>query len=130
MSTILQISFPHKVLSVNHIYGRSKFGTYLKPEAKKFKQMVADGINTKLDFNPDKHFISVECYFYMDNFYTKKGAINRKATDLDNFQKLLFDAIFDKLCINDAYICNSSSQKRHGDNKTVVIIKVCRREAL
>ena len=129
---ILTITIPCKPLSTNHIYGRSKFGgTYLKKEAKQFKQMVSLGINQKFNFNESKHYISVEYYFYMSDLYTKKGSINKKSLDLDNCLKILQDAIFDKLKINDAFILDQKSYKRYGnENKIIVIIRAERKEAL
>ena len=132
MSSILQITIPHKPLTTNHIYGRSKFGVFLKKEAKEFKKMIKEYMNgMKLEFNPTKNYISIEMYFYLANFYTKSGSINLKAGDTDNFKKILTDAIFESLCINDAYICDGIDKKRHGkEDKTIVIVKVERREAL
>ena len=133
MSSILQITIPHKPLTTNHIYGRTRFGkTYLKEEAKNFKEMVKGIMNgSKLNYDPKKHYISLETYFYLSRFYTNSGSINLKAGDIDNFKKILIDAIFESLCINDAYICDGFDRKRYGlEDKTIVIVKVERREAL
>ena len=132
MSSILQIQFMCKPLSVNHTHGRSRFGgVYLKKEAKAFKSMIAGLINSKFAFNEKTHFISIEYYFYLSNFYTKTGTINKKATDIDNMVKLTNDAVFEKLGINDCFVCDLQLKKRYGiEDKTVIIIRAERREAL
>lgn len=132
MSSILQIVIPCKPLTTNHIYGRSKFGMYLKKPAKEFKQMIKNTLKGKtLNFDPSKNYVSLETYFYLKNFYTKKGSINLKAGDVDNFKKILIDAIFEHLGINDAYVCDGVDKKRHGnEDSTVVIVRIERRESL
>jgi len=132
MNSVLQITIPCKPLSTNHIYGRSKFGVFLTKEAKDFKIMVKQIIGEKrLMFDESKHYVSVEMYVYLNNFFTKAGKINKKSGDFDNFKKLLIDSIFDHIGINDALVCDGLDRKRYGaKDQTVIILKLERLEGL
>jgi len=48
--------------------------------------------------------IVMEFTFHITNLYTKKGTINRKAGDVDNFLKGLIDAIFQIVQSDDAFV--------------------------
>lgn len=123
--SILRIVLPRKPLTVNHIYGQAKNGRrFIKEEGQLFKLEIQDIMRGKsLPYDETKHFIRVECYFYLSNFYTKKGLINKKSGDEDNFKKLLLDSIFQCLKIDDSSVCETSSIKTWGkDDMTVVII--------
>lgn len=112
-SMVLKLLIPRKPLTVNHIYGQTRFGRkFLKPEAVQFKKEVELLMRGKfLPYNENKHFIKTKFYFGLSNFWTAKGLINKKSGDTDNFKKLLQDSIFDFLGINDAVICRTVDDK-------------------
>ncbi|MGJ0846429.1 RusA family crossover junction endodeoxyribonuclease [Tissierella praeacuta] len=74
--------------SVNHIYGRNKFGsTYLKKEGKSYKERMIEYIHEEVK---KQDWIKVENRFlYMDEIIFS----NRKGRDSDNFKKLQQDCI-------------------------------------
>lgn len=130
---VLSFSIPYKPLTTNHIYGQRKFGgRFLKPEVVKFKKEVEIILKDKsLNYDEKTEYIEIEYYFYLSNFYTKKGLINKKSGDIDNFKKALQDSIFKSLGIDDSAICNDVTKKRFSEKDyTVVIIRTARLDCL
>ena len=122
---VISLVIPRKPLTTNHIYGQKKYGKgrFLKDEAKDFKKEIQILMRGKrLPYDESKHYVGIEYYIYLSNFWTKKKKINLKSGDCDNFKKLVQDSIFDCLKINDAIICDDGTKKRYGEKDTTVII--------
>lgn len=72
--------------------------------------------------------VHFEFEFYLTNMENKKGTINLKGGDLDNFLKGIIDAIFSIVHSNDAIVKKLSAEKIQSDeDKIVVKISECLR---
>lgn len=121
---MLQIVIPRKPLSVNHIYGQTRYGRkYLKKYAVDFKKEVEVIMRGKfLDYDERKHIIEIEYYFYLKDLFTRKGTINKRLGDADNFKKLVQDSVFKCLGIDDSAICKDLTLKLPSNEDAIVII--------
>ena len=82
--------------SVNHIYGRNKFGsTYLKKEGKDYKREVGKYIKEEVEKQGWTKLLEGE-YCYLDEIVY----MNVKGRDADNTKKLLQDAITEAERVN------------------------------
>ena len=83
-------------------------------------------------FSPLKHCIRLTIEFYIprEKFFTKKGYISRKSTDLDNCLKLLIDTVFDprffkrelfNFNIDDTFIQTIIASKHAADKHSIKI---------
>lgn len=81
--------------SVNHIYGRNKFGsTYLKKEGKDYKKEVGEYIKKEVEKQGWIKLLEGE-YCYLDEIVY----MNVKGRDSDNLKKLTQDTITETLCV-------------------------------
>ena len=75
---------------------------YLSPDAKRFKDKVM--IHIPYFEIPDEAKITI-IIKYHDNWYYKNGKLKRK--DVQNMDKLIIDAIFKRLGVDDSHVwCN------------------------
>lgn len=93
--------------SVNHIYGRNKFGsTYLKKEGKDYKKEMIKYIQEEVQ---KQNWIKLEdTFIYLDEVVY----MNKKGRDADNLKKLTQDCITESNCVwtDDTY-CWSRTQR-------------------
>lgn len=76
-------------MSVNHIYGRNKFGsTYLKKEGKDYKKEIGDYIKQEVTKQGWTRLLEGN-YCYLDEIIY----MNKKGRDSDNLKKLTQDTI-------------------------------------
>lgn len=124
MSSILKIVIPRKMVSTNHLYGQAKNGRrYIKEEGQLLILEIKEIMRgKKLDYDETLHFIKVEYYFYLSNFWTKKGLINKKAGDEDNYKKVLIDTITRCLGVDDSSVCDSATTKRYAEKDCTIVI--------
>lgn len=81
--------------SVNHIYGRNKFGsTYLKKEGKDYKKTVGEYIKKEVVSQKWDKLKEGE-YCYLDEIVY----MNAKGRDADNLKKLTQDTITETMCV-------------------------------
>ena len=88
----------------------------LKPEAKLFKNNIK--LYTPLpDISDDKPLkIAIEVY---GKWYTKDGKIRTR--DIQNSEKVLIDAIFEKIGINDSHIFYKTTKKIQSEEDYIVV---------
>lgn len=93
--------------SVNHIYGRNKFGsTYLKKEGKDYKTKMIKYIKQEVE---KQNWTKVEDKFI---FLDEVVYMNKRGRDADNLKKLTQDCITESLVVwkDDTY-CLSRTQR-------------------
>lgn len=123
---MLQIVIPGKPVPLNNAYSNGFRGKrFMVKRAVDFKKMVASIVRgKKFNFDERKHFISIEIYFYTAKLISKKGSVSKISGDIDGKIKLIVDAIFGELGINDAFICHANVKKLPGnEDKTVLILR-------
>lgn len=105
---------------------------FLKSEGTAYKQQVTNILNlsgktTSLRAFVEKHeTVDLWIYAYRANWYTKAGWPNRNAGDVDGRVKLLQDAIFSALGIDDSCVFFTGIRKvssQDGEEKAMVVIK-------
>ena len=117
---MIQFKIPFLPPSVNKAYGWDpvRKSPYLRKEAKMFKdqcKLFIPAVNNLTD-----QLIKIDLEFW-GNWYYKNGRV--KKHDGQNLTKILFDAIFEKLGIDDCYIWEWSGQKvQSTETATVVTI--------
>lgn len=122
---ILYLVLPRKPLTTNHIYGQKRGGgKFIKTEGRKFILEIEMLLRGKtFPYKEDEHYIEIKWHFLLSNFYKKqkKKSINKKSGDMDNFKKLIQDAIARKLGFDDAVICDGGEKKRFYKKDTTVV---------
>lgn len=107
--------------SMNDIYYHIKghFGEYqyvLKPEVRLWKTQAKEYVPT---FKPNPHHPTGLFYFNwvaVGDFYYKNGKVRRR--DLTNLEKVLIDAVCEKLGVGDEFIWSTQRTKRHDEKKS------------
>jgi hypothetical protein len=139
----IQLELPSKSVSVNHLYGKSKFGVYLKREGKeewiKLTKVICDTLDISYSIKPAKgkalevitpehtdeqitnKRYSVEYKFY-SRWLTLKGE-NLKS-DVSNRVKLVEDIISKSINIDDRCFWDTRIIKIHEPNPENYKIKV------
>jgi hypothetical protein len=121
----MKIIIPFPTPSVNHLYARRGFRSFLTKEAKELKEkihnLVPNNKESKSWTKDSKFIVIAEVY---ENWFTQKGDIARK--DVANREKFVTDSIFDKLKVDDKQIFDYTLRKIQelnvGKYKTVVTI--------
>jgi len=112
----MKIVVPLNTPSVNHLYGRRGFRSYLKPEAKELRKEIIEIVQqTAADpiFLPQRPLeIHIKIY---ENWYNKDGTIKRK--DIGNKEKFLVDSIFEGLNADDKVIFKHTMEKIQSDEE-------------
>jgi Holliday junction resolvase RusA-like endonuclease len=117
--------------SLNEAYAEVRGRRLLTDKAKRYKANVANIMDEEQATDALRFFVrgqeAVEMYIhiYRSNWYTKAGKPNRNAGDSDNRVKLLKDAIFNAIGIDDCCVFHDSIRKlpcAEGQEKVVVII--------
>lgn len=105
----------NKHLNINYNFRE----VYLSREAKQFKNLIKMSIPPATISTLNVYSMEVE---YHSNFKYKNG--KNKKIDLQNMDKLLIDAIFEKLGVDDSYLWQLNHKKIQNDteNYTKVII--------
>lgn len=117
---MINITIPTKPILINHARKQVKIGKRLMPiktkKAKDFEQLVRNSITKEIKEKAKElkgKELKVLYFFGLSDFYTKKHAFNKKAGDIDNFIKILQDAIFKELDIDDCFIISLQAWKSH-----------------
>lgn len=141
----LEIKLDSAPISLNQTERSTRGGIrYKSPKFQKWKEEVnpqllkyrSELVDFAKAFDPYKHIITAEYIFGMPNMYCKggerKGLMNLRAGDTDNFIKPICDLIFDKLesnnpLINDVYVVNVIARKvcTHESSMTIRYDLVC-----
>lgn len=99
---MITIKIPFKTPTINHLHCYTRFGCYLKKEAKDLKneiKEIIDNMKIKHDLIDMELNVVVEIH---ENWYCKDNSIKRK--DLLNREKFLIDSVFEALGIDDKQI--------------------------
>ena len=109
------IEYRGKLPSVNHMYGRNKWGhIYLKPEGKALKDTIFWNTKGKL---PQDAEVGYELVI-RGNWYNKTGAKTRiKKRDSNNLVKLIIDACCEAIGIDDSQIFVEQLEKHQSQNE-------------
>jgi Holliday junction resolvase RusA-like endonuclease len=108
--------------TINHCYGRGRWGDYLKSEGKAFKALVKATVGLR-QLSTDKP-LALTIELHSPNWRTKKGAIHLRAGDADGFCKISIDSLAEALGFNDALIFDLRVRKVEGPNERTVF-KLC-----
>lgn len=117
---MIKIVIDKKTPSVNHMYGRRGYRTYLKPEGKALREYIINLIN-KQNIEITKYIgkkLKLEVKIYK-NWYTKKETIAR--ADVSNLEKFLVDSIFMALGLDDKQIFKHTMIKKQSKLEKSVI---------
>lgn len=87
----------------------------LRPESRLYKDIITKEIKPLEDKEVFKIHVFTTIYFPKERFFTKKGLINKRSGDLDNYVKLPIDAIFKGLELDDSLITYHQIEKKVGD---------------
>jgi Holliday junction resolvase RusA-like endonuclease len=127
MEKIITLKFDGKLISTNHAYfydPRSK-RKIMSKEGREFKKYItlstikqAKEIPKITKFN---NYIEIEYFIYSPNVLCKDGSINMRKGDVDGSIKLLQDAIFDGLGIDDSLILESYTKQMHSQNSMTIV---------
>ena len=103
---LIEIRYEGKQPTVNHMYGRSKFGrTYLKTEGKEFKAALEGRVRTKMreiygdEEMPEYEWYALHLTFGVQLHY-KNG--NKRRWDVSDRVKAVEDAFSDGIGIDDS----------------------------
>lgn len=119
MSRKLKIKIPELPPSINHYYGRTKYGNiYLSNDAKVWRDYVTT-LCLAQKIKPIKGWVKVHV-----TYFTK----NKRIMDLDNRKKALFDSLNGKAWLDDRYILEYSTKRifSRGVEATVVTVEETR----
>ena len=107
---ILEFTYHGQIPSLNHIYGQDRRTgrRYLKPEGKMFKTNIRSLIKTR---PPEVMWYTVETWFERQIVY-KNGKPYR--WDMDDYYKLIFDAVSKKIGIDDCRFRRHIAEKNPG----------------
>lgn len=83
-----------------------ELNTYLKPFDDLLRGIGLNYIKTKHSFSFD-----VEIFVPQHEFFTKRGTINEKCIDVTNAFKILEDALFKRIGVDDSQITQASISK-------------------
>ena len=104
-----------KSLKINYSFRH----TYLSKEARDFVNLVKRYI-PHCTYTIDTLFsIDIEIH---DNWYTKQGKVKRK--DVQNLDRLLIDAIFNKIGIDDSHIFVERISKVHNPKESFTKVRL------
>lgn len=107
---------------INHCYGRSRFGDYLKPKGKAFKALVKATVGLRR-FNTDKP-LALTIELHSPSWRTKSGSIHLRAGDADGFCKISIDSLAEALGFNDALVFDLRVRKVEAEKeKTVYVLE-------
>lgn len=109
--------------SVNSIYmPRKGGGRYMAPAAKDFKDRIITQLNSQ-DESIIEEMKKIPLYHLHIEYVLKQGSGRR---DLDNMNKLVQDALFQYLGVNDARVVSLNIEKyaREGGNMEFILIKL------
>lgn len=128
---MINIIIPTKPILINHARKQVKIGKRLMPvktkKTKHFEQVVRNSITREMKEMANElkgKNLAVYYVFGLSNFYTKKQSINKKSGDIDNFIKILQDAVFKELDLDDCYIIFLKAVKSNSPSEsfsTVII---------
>lgn len=105
----MQITIPGPVPTTNHAFIQRGRFRVLAPEARKFKEMV-EGIVVGLNLEaPTEDKLMVSLRFHSARWHNKDKSIKKR--DLGNLEKLILDAIFKTLGVDDSHIFLLSLEK-------------------
>ena len=97
--TTIEFTIPKVPGSVNHLYGRTRFGKmYIKKEGRMYKALVHRTIINNVAPVPDEIFYGRLCIRFIIFFGT------RAKRDLDNCMKILWDSLESVLFEDDGQI--------------------------
>lgn len=114
------ISAPIKLLSLNKAFKTLRNGRRARSqEYREFAKSIEAIMSLrKKEFNafneaykPTEHEIHAHLVINTPDLYTKKGTINKKSGDIDNYCKPLFDNIFTG-CVDDSQLVKLTIDKK------------------
>lgn len=125
---MLKIKIDIDPMPLNRAYSTSRQGRrFLVKEGSDYKKIVA--IKTKealkdqpFRFNDELQYLTTEFFFYSPKLFTKQRKINRKKPDTSNCIKLLEDAIFETLKIDDCYNLDINAHYNYSESPMIVVI--------
>ena len=110
---------PQSVNSVYKVNYRTR-QMYMSAEGKRFKDM-AEKLTPKINFSSEKPIIDIKIKYY-GRWYCKNGNVRR--VDGPNLDKILYDAIFKGLDLDDSLVFMWQGEKVQSDKEyTEVEIK-------
>jgi len=116
---IHELDVPMLAPSVNGYWKVAKWGgRYITADGVRFKNLCM-GINRGQKVISDK-MLAVEIMLYSEGWFTKKGAIHKRAGDVDNFCKSTLDAYFTAIGLDDSQVFELHVSKHVGLERTVI----------
>lgn len=110
----------YKTPTVNHLYGKTKFGIYLKPEARALRKKIIQDIHEHIKtigYFQDQwknRLLKIKVTIFED-WFTKKGEVKKK--DISNREKFLIDTIMEALGLEDKFIWEHVMIKKNSQSE-------------
>jgi len=104
---VLTIKIPLEAVSLNQLYPSNKSGRrFLSASGKEYKEHVFHATRkalakTEFTIDQNKHFLTLEIFFYTSKLLTKESKISKNKPDLSNCVKALEDAVFEAIGLDD-----------------------------
>jgi Holliday junction resolvase RusA-like endonuclease len=124
---MLVIKINAEGMPLNKAYPSSASGRrFLSKRGSDYKKLVTlitqqELKRSNFTFNPKTQYISTELYFYSPRLFTKDMRISKSKPDTSNLIKLLEDAIFAGLGIDDCYNLDFEKITYNYSSKPVII---------
>lgn len=125
---ILKIKINAAPLSLNNVYSTSRSGRrFLTAKGKTFKELIKHATKRAQTaqgfvFNKNLEYLSSEVFYYTPKLFTLSGKINQKKPDTSNCFKVLEDAIFETLGIDDCYNLDVDACMRFSKEPIIIVI--------
>ncbi len=128
----LMFKFPFKAVSFQQarFYGNKVIKTeYQKNFLRDVGKILISGNKACKTFSdaydPKKHVMIGQWFFFYENFFTKKeGIINSLNPDIENGKKMVQDSIFKFMGLNDKDIVHSDDIKWKGQDSIIFTLKL------
>jgi Holliday junction resolvase RusA-like endonuclease len=125
---MIKIKIEAEPVPLNRAYPTNRQGRrFLSKEGSDYKRLISIAtrnafLNQGFTFNPETQYISTEFFFYSPKLFTKQHKLNKKKPDTSNLIKLLEDAIFETLGIDDCYNLDFSANYSYSEKSIIVVI--------
>lgn len=125
---MIKIKIESDPMPLNRAYPTNKQGRrFLSKEGSDFKRLVSIAtrnayLSQGFKFSEETQFLSTEVFFYSPKLFTKTGKLNQKKPDTSNCIKLLEDAIFETLGIDDCYNLDIHAHYNYSEKPIIVVI--------
>lgn len=122
----MKFTIDARAMSLNQAYPTNAQGRrFLCNEGKAYKQLIQTITRREIlkqDFLPDSKFYKLSLTFGFTDFWTKDKRVSKKRPDISNSVKIIEDAIFETIGVDDNLVVNASQEVIRENHKSDFII--------